>query len=98
MNQISINILIESAMSEARGRSLTLAGLLSCNRDASERWGLLPWALGNPAPTPRSQGHFISAAFFGDFLSRKETNPMTQPSPKVTICLIKIVGLQNIKH
>ena len=41
MNQISINILIESAMSEACGRSLTLARLLSCNQDASELWGLL---------------------------------------------------------
>lgn len=41
MNQISINILLKSAVSEACGRSLTLARLLSCNRDASELWGLL---------------------------------------------------------
>lgn len=75
MSQNSVNILSESAMAKARGRSLPQTGAFILRLG---RWlTLAPSALNPQQPPACTQGPGLlnSATFFGDFLPREETTP-----------------------
>lgn len=73
---------------------------LSCALDATHA----PRSIAPNIPQLLSAPTSHTALYFGRYLWRlsfflqKTRHPLTLPNPQVAICLIKIVGLQNIKQ